>query len=125
MTNAPFISVVDDDLSVRESLEGLFKSLEFPVELFPSAESFLRSETLEETDCVIVDVCMPGMSGPDLQRVLLTRPTRIPIIFISAHADEEVISRVMTDGAVACLGKPFSEDSLLNAIALAVPGGQG
>src|SRR4051794_33846305 len=107
MFDAPFISVVDDDESVRESLEGLLKSLGHGVAVFSSAESFLSSAVLTKTDCLILDIRMPGMSGPELQRDLIGRRQEIPIIFITAHGDEEVIARVMTDGAVACLLKPF------------------
>jgi len=116
------ISVVDDDESLRESLEGLLKSLGHAVAVFSSAESFLRSEALANTDCLILDVRMPGMSGPALQRELISRKVKIPIIFITAHGDEDVISRVMADGAVDCLFKPFSEDSLLSAISRALSG---
>jgi FixJ family two-component response regulator len=116
------ISVVDDDESLRESLEGLLKSLGHDAEVFSSAESFLGSEALAKTDCLILDVRMPGMSGPELQRELKSHQRKLPIIFITAHGDEAVISRVMADGAVDCLLKPFSEDSLLNAICHALPG---
>jgi FixJ family two-component response regulator len=122
MTDASLISVVDDDESLRESLEGLLKSLGHKVAVFSSAESFLNSAVLAKTDCLILDVRMPGMSGPELQRELISHPHKLPIIFITAHGDEAVISRVMADGAVDCLLKPFSEDSLLNAIGRALPG---
>jgi CheY-like chemotaxis protein len=122
MTDVSLISVVDDDESLRESLEGLLKSLGHLVAVFSSAESFLSSETLAKTDCLILDVRMPGMSGPELQRELISHQEKLPIIFITAHGDDDVISRVMADGAVDCLLKPFSEDSLLNAINLALSG---
>jgi FixJ family two-component response regulator len=122
MTDASLISVVDDDESVRESLEGLLKSLGHAVAVFSSAESFLSSEALTKTDCLIVDVRMPGMSGPELQRELMNRRQRISIIFITAHADDDVIARATGDGPVACLLKPFSEDSLLKAISRALSG---
>lgn len=122
MTDVSLISVVDDDESLRESLEGLLKSLGHAVAVFSSAESFLSSKARADTDCLILDVRMPGMSGPDLQRELINRREKIPIIFITAHGDDDVTSRVMADGAVDCLLKPFSEDSLLNAISLAIPG---
>jgi FixJ family two-component response regulator len=120
MTDASLISVVDDDESLRESLEGLLKAMGYVVSVFSSAENFLSSEALARTDCLILDVRMPGMSGPELQQKLKTQRQRIPIIFITAHGDEDVISRVMAEGAVDCLLKPFSEDSLLNAIGLAL-----
>ncbi len=122
MSNVPLISVVDDDQSLRESLEGLLKSLGYAVAVFSSAENFLGSEALGGTDSLILDVRMPGMSGPDLQRELRDRRRQIPIIFITAHGDGDVVARVMGDGAVDCLLKPFSEDSLLNAIGLALSG---
>ena len=114
------ISVVDDDESLRESPEGLLKALGYAVEVFSSAESFLGSDALAKTKCLILDVSMPGMSGPELQRELMSRGEPIPIIFITSRADEDVVSRVMADGAVACLLKPFTEDALLKAISLSL-----
>ena len=122
MTDISLISVVDDDESLRESLEGLLKSLGYDTTVFSSAESFLSSEALAKTACLILDVRMPGMSGPELQRELISRRRNIPIIFITAHTDEDLVARVMADGAVDCLLKPFSEDSLLKAISRALPG---
>jgi FixJ family two-component response regulator len=122
MPNASLISVVDDDESIRESLDGLLKSLGHETAVFSSAESFLSSEALAETDCLILDVRMPGMNGPELQRELINRNPEIPIIFITSHGSEDVIERVMADGAVCCLLKPFSEDSLLKAISQALSG---
>jgi FixJ family two-component response regulator len=122
MTNVFLISVVDDDESVRESLEGLLKSLGYVVEVFSSAESFLSSDALTKTDCLILDVRMPGMSGPELQRELKNHQPQVPIIFITAHGDEDARSRVLAEGAVDCLLKPFSEDSLLNAIGRVLSG---
>jgi FixJ family two-component response regulator len=122
MTNVFLISVVDDDESVRESLEGLLKSLGYVVEVFSSAESFLSSDALTKTNCLILDVRMPGMSGPELQRELKNHQPQVPIIFITAHGDEDVRSRVLAEGAVDCLLKPFSEDSLLNAIGRVLSG---
>ncbi len=116
------ISVVDDDESLRESLEGLLKSLGYGVKVFSSAESFLGSGAVAKTNCLILDVRMPGMSGPDLQRRLMSQGQPVPIIFITAHGDEDVISQVMADGAVDCLLKPFTEDSLLNAISASLAG---
>jgi FixJ family two-component response regulator len=122
MSDVFLISVVDDDESLRESLEGLLKSLGHAVAVFSSAESFLSSDALAKTDCLILDVSMPGMSGPRLQRELISRRLKIPIIFITAHGGEDVVARVMADGAVDCLFKPFSEDSLLSAISRALAG---
>lgn len=122
MTDVSLISVVDDDESLRESLEGLLKSLGYAVAVFSSAESFLSSTTRARTDCLILDVRMPGMSGSELQRELIAQRNQPPIIFITAHGDDDVVARVMADGAVDCLLKPFSEDALLNAIGRALPG---
>jgi FixJ family two-component response regulator len=120
MNDIFLISVVDDDESLRESLEGLLKSMGYSVKVFSSAESYLNSQALAKTKCLILDVRMPGMSGPELQRELMSRKLQIPIIFITAHGDEEMISRVMGDGAVDCLLKPFSEESLLKGINVAL-----
>ena len=121
MANVPLVSVVDDDESVRESLRGLIRSVGFRVEAFASAEEFSNSEQLHATDCLILDVRMPGMTGLELQRHLAASEHDIPIIFITAHAsDESVRSRALRDGAVAYLTKPFSEEALLEAINTAV-----
>src|SRR5262245_14083083 len=121
MANFPLISVVDDDISVRESLRGLFRSLGFSVMAFASAEEFLRSDHRRTTNCLILDVRMPGMSGLELQRRLLACHSEIPVIFITAHgSDEEVRSQAIKDGAVDYLLKPFSEDALLNAVRVAL-----
>jgi FixJ family two-component response regulator len=122
MPHIYLVSVVDDDESIRESLDGLLKSLGYETAVFSSAESFLSSEALAKTDCLILDVRMPGMSGPELQRELINRHQEIPIIFITSHGTEDVTARVMADGAVSCLLKPFSEDSLLKAISQALTG---
>ena len=112
----PLVSVVDDDESVRESLPDLLKEFGFSVEAFASAEEFLEGDSIDKTECLILDVGMPGMSGPDLQRELKLRGQHIPIIFITAHRDEAVRPRVLADGAVECLFKPFSETALLDAL---------
>lgn len=110
------VSIVDDDESVRESLPDLLRELGFAARAFSSAEEFLASESVGETRCLILDIVMPGMSGPDLQRELTLRRNHIPIVFISAHADETLRSRLLAQGAAACLFKPFSETALLEAI---------
>jgi FixJ family two-component response regulator len=112
----PLISVVDDDHSIRESLRGLLESLGFAVETFPSAQTFLDSKWLATTDCLILDVRMPGMRGPDLQRELCRLGHDIPTVFITAHGDEDIRPRVLSEGAIDCLLKPFSEAALLGAI---------
>jgi FixJ family two-component response regulator len=116
MSNLPLISVVDDDESVRESLSGLIRSVGFGVMVFASAEEFLASNRLLDADCLILDVRMPGMSGIDLQRQLAASHTSIPVIFITAHGDEEARVRALNGGAVDYLLKPFSEEALLKAI---------
>jgi FixJ family two-component response regulator len=120
------ISIVDDDLSVREATTSLLRSNGFRAEVFSSAEEFLRSRYLDETKCLILDVQMPGMNGLELQRRLAAQTRRIPIIFISAHDNQEVRKQALRSGAVDFLPKPFSEDALLKAIrsALAVTAGE-
>ena len=123
MANLPLISVVDDDDSVRESLRGLIRSVGFAVKVFASAEEFLNSDHLRNTDCLILDVRMPGMNGLELQRQLAASDRKIPVIFITAHGDDEVRSRALNGGAVDYLLKPFSEEALLNAIDAALKSG--
>jgi len=110
------VSVVDDDESVRESLPDLLRELGFAVQAFSSAEEFLASDSLDRTRCLILDVAMPGMSGPELQRELARLRHDIPIVFITAHRDETTRPRVLAEGAVECLFKPFSETALLGAV---------
>ncbi len=117
MTIRPsLISVVDDDESVRESLPDLLRELGFAAHAFSSAEEFLASGFVDETRCLILDIAMPGMTGPDLQQELRVRRREIPIVFITAHRDEAVRPRVLEQGAVECLFKPFSDTALLKAL---------
>lgn len=116
MSFRPLVSVVDDDQSVRESLPDLLKSFGFASRAFSSAEEFLASGSLNQTRLLILDIAMPGMNGPDLQRELTHRAEKIPIVFITAQSDEAIRSRLVGQGAVACLFKPFSDTSLLDAI---------
>jgi FixJ family two-component response regulator len=116
MANGPLISVVDDDESVRESLPDLLNEFGFSARAFSSAEEFLTSLYLSETKCLILDVAMPGLSGPDLQQELKRRRQQIPIVFITAHHDEHVRPRLIEQGAVECLFKPFSDSDLLAAL---------
>jgi FixJ family two-component response regulator len=116
MSNSSFISVVDDDDSVRESLQCLIRSFGFSVKAFASSEEFLKSDHLRDTRCLILDVRMRGMNGFELQRRLLASHPEIPVIFITAHGDETARSRALKDGAVDYLFKPFTEEALLNAI---------
>ena len=120
MTDRPLVSVVDDDESVRESLPDLLREFGFAAQTFASAEEFLASDRIDQSSCLILDVAMPGMSGPDLQRELKVRRQRIPIIFITAHADETVRPRLIEQGAVDCLVKPFSDTALRAALDAAI-----
>jgi len=114
------ICVIDDDESVREALRSLLKSVGFEAEVFPSAEDFLSSGHLPGTFCLILDVRMPGMSGFELHERLIASDEEVPIIFISAHADEESRARALRSGAVDFLLKPFSDEALLHAIETAM-----
>ncbi len=116
MVTPPLISVVDDDESVRESLPDLLREFGFAAEAFSSAEEFLASDCIGQTRCLVLDIAMPGMTGPDLQRELARRRQEIPIIFITAHEDETARPRLLERGAVECLFKPFSEAALLEAL---------
>ena len=109
----PLVSVIDDDQSVRESLPDLLKAFGFSVRAFASAEEFLASDCLPQTRCLLLDIAMPGMTGPELQDMLARR---FPMVFITAHADDATRSRVIAAGAVECLLKPFTEDALLQAL---------
>src|ERR1700730_7465267 len=117
------VSVVDDDESVRESLPDLLRELGFAAEAFASAEEFLASDRVGQTRCLILDVTMPGMSGPDLQRELTARPQAIPIIFITAQGDRATRPRLLEQGAVECLLKPFSDTALREALDAALHAG--
>ena len=110
------VSVVDDDESVRESLPDLLREFGFAAEAFSSAEAFLASGVVNDTNCLLLDVAMPGMSGPELQQELIRRRRDIPIVFITAGGDESVRPRLLAEGAVECLFKPFSETALLDAL---------
>ena len=126
MRDNPRISVVDDDVSVRRALGNLISSVGYQVELFASAEEFLNSGHLHDTDCLILDVRMPGLSGLELQQRLATTNYLIPIIFITAHAsDEEARRRALEAGALDFLLKPFSEESLLTSVRAAMHSGGG
>ena len=109
------VAVVDDDRSIRESLPQLLKAYGHAVRAFASAEEFLASDCVDLTDCLILDVSMPGMSGPELQAELAKR-RRIPIIFITATVDKGIRSQVLAAGAIDFLYKPFSEEALLKAL---------
>jgi FixJ family two-component response regulator len=110
------VSVVDDDESVRESLPDLLREFGFASQAFSSAREFLASGYVAHTRCLILDLAMPGMSGFELQQELIRRNWEIPIVFITAGGDESVRPRLISEGAVECLFKPFSEAALLDAI---------
>ena len=111
------ISVVDDDIWVRESLDSLIRSVGQEVRVFASAEEFLNSAHPRKADCLILDVRLPGMSGIELHRHLVARRCKLPVIFITAHAsDDRARSEAASDWTVAYLTKPFSEDELLDAV---------
>lgn len=116
MDPRPLISVVDDDESVRESLPDLLREFGFEAQTFSSAEEFLASESVADTNCLVLDVAMPGMSGPDLQQELKTREQSIPIVFITAARDATVRTRLLAQGAVECLFKPFEPTDLVQAL---------
>jgi FixJ family two-component response regulator len=110
------VSIVDDDESVRESLPDMLRQFGFAAQAFSSAEAFLASDVVSETSCLLLDIAMPGMSGPDLQHELKRRRQEIPIVFITAHEDESVRSQLLARGAAECLFKPFSETALIDAL---------
>ena len=120
MAHRPLIAVVDDDDSVRESLSGLFRSVGFAVQVFASAAAFLKSDDLSKTDCVILDVRMPGMTGLELQRRLVVSHRDLPVILMTAHDDAQTRSQALNDGAADYLIKPFSEEALLDAVQAAL-----
>ena len=113
----PIISIVDDDISVRKSLDRLMRSAGMGVRVFASAEEFLNSAYPRKADCLILDVQLPGMSGAELLRHLDMHKYKVPVIFITAHgSDEQARSEAASDWTVAFLIKPFSGDELLDAV---------
>jgi FixJ family two-component response regulator len=121
----PRVSIVDDDESVREAIKSLVKSVGLGAEVFASAEDFLKSDCLDDTASLILDVRMQGMGGLELQHRLASTNSRIPIIFITAHGDEETRRQALRFGAIAFLHKPFSEEALLDAVYAALETGGG
>ena len=120
MPGIPLISIIDDDDALRSSLENLIRSVGLRAQGFSAAEAFLSSNQVHETRCLVLDVRMPGMSGPELQRQMAVANSHIPIIFITAHADDAQRTQALEAGAVAFLHKPFYEEELLNAIEAAL-----
>jgi len=122
MASRPLISVVDDDASMRESLPDLLVALGYATQAFASAEEFLASDAMDGVRCLILDVAMPGTSGPELHRELRARGHTIPVIFITAQLDDGLRPSLLEQGAVECLFKPFSERELRQALQAAMPG---
>jgi FixJ family two-component response regulator len=120
MSRRLLVSVVDDSESVRESLPDLLQCSGFDAQAFASAEAFLESGAVSETSCLILDVGLPGMSGPDLQQELIRRGQATPTVFITAQGDQSLWPRLVARGAVACLFKPFSDTALLEALEAAL-----
>jgi FixJ family two-component response regulator len=119
MEAGKIIAIVDDDDSVRESLTGLMQSVGLAVHSYASAEDYVHSGQVHETACAVLDIRLPGMSGLELQRAL-GRSGSVPVIFISAHADEKTRAEALAGGAIDLLPKPFSEEKLLTALTLAL-----
>ena len=114
------VTVVDDDKSVRESLPDLLRQLGFAAEAFSSGEEFLGSDFVSRTSCLLLDIAMPGMSGPQVQLELARRRQMIPVVFITASGDKNLRPHLLARGAVECLFKPFSEAALLDALECAL-----
>ena len=119
MGRPTFVAVVDDDESVRESLPDLLGQLGYATRAFASAEEFLASGSIADTQCMILDVTLPGISGPELMQALNLQGRRFPIIFITAQGDKSIRCRLIKLGAVECLFKPFSDQNLQGALKLA------
>jgi FixJ family two-component response regulator len=115
-SDRPLLSIVDDDESVRESLPDLLWEFGFAARAFSSAEEFLSSDCIDETRCLILDIAMPRMNGPELHQELKRRRLGIPIVFITAQRDEAIRARLLEEGAAGCLLKPFSDTALLEAV---------
>lgn len=122
MPRIPVISIVDDDEALRKSIDNLVRSVGWRAQVFSSAEAFLRWNQVPTTDCLILDIRLPGISGLELQRQLAETDADMPIIFITAHEDEDQRVQALEAGAVAFLHKPFYEEALLNAIDAALKG---
>ncbi len=121
MTDDVLVSVIDDDESVRESIPALLLTFGFTARAFDSAEAFLASDVVDATRCVVLDVAMPGMSGPELFEQLKQRQKSIPVVFITAQGNGDLCQHLVALGAVACLGKPFEPMALVAALKHALP----
>jgi FixJ family two-component response regulator len=124
MTHIRVISVVDDDRSLRTSLKSLLRSVGYVVDVFCSGEEFLKSASLKKTDCLILDVQMPGINGLQLQKELNVQRAEIPIVFVTAHESDRIQSQAIANGAVAFLVKPLTEAMVLTAVDKALGGPQ-
>jgi FixJ family two-component response regulator len=125
VVRTPLISIVDDDERIREAIDELLRSLGYFSLRFASAEEFLSSDRVNDTSCLITDVRMPGLSGIELQSRLIAQGCTMPIIFITAHADERTRLRALSAGAIGCLGKPFDEECLIKCLDTALSGSKG
>jgi FixJ family two-component response regulator len=114
--STPTVFVIDDDVEVRTSIQGLLRAAGLRSESFATAEEFLRTEVPDRPGCLVLDVSLPGVSGLELQRKLVAARVRIPIIFITGHGDIPMTVKAMKTGAVEFLTKPFVDQDLLNAI---------
>ena len=124
MTQAPFVSVVDDDRFFRESMQRLMRSLDYRVANFPSAGEFLISPYLGETDCLITDVQMPAMTGVQLYNHLIDTGHPIPTILVTAYPDDDVRTRALKNGVVCYLRKPVDQKHLLRCIRAVLESGE-
>jgi FixJ family two-component response regulator len=120
LTKPPMISIIDDDPFVRTATDGLVRSLGYRAAAFASAEGYLQSDRINDTSCVITDMQMPGLSGAELQSLLIARGNRTPMIFITAFPDEKVRRRVLEAGAIGFLSKPFDEEHLIEHLQTAL-----
>jgi FixJ family two-component response regulator len=125
LTNAPIVSIIDDDQDVRHAVQRLIRSRGFATRTFASAEEFLRSPSLHETACVITDIQMPGMTGIDLHDVMLKQGPRLPVIFLTAFPDDRTEKRALQAGALGFLTKPFDAKTLVSLVDAAVRSGDG
>ena len=114
------VGIVDDDESVRNSISSLLRSAGFRTLMFESAEAFLESERISDADGLVLDVKMPGLSGIELQRRLIELKHIVPIVFVTAHADDEIREVALAQGAIAFFAKPFNDEALLSALSSAV-----
>jgi FixJ family two-component response regulator len=116
VSHTPVIAIVDDDESFRHATISFIRSLGYSTAAFPSADAFINSEVVENTDCLITDVQMPGMSGIELQNYLTAQGHRVPIIFVTAFPEMEARDNALRAGAVGFLGKPFGDENLISCL---------